>query len=275
MGRKLDKNVKKGVVRVMKVVILAGGLGTRISEESHLKPKPMIEIGGMPIIWHIMKIYSHYGFNDFVICAGYKQYVIKEFFANYFFHRSNITFDFTNGKQDIVIHDNLLEPWKVTVVDTGLNTMTGGRIKRIKDYIDNEDFFLTYGDGVSDVDLNELLKYHKNNGKLLTLMGIKPESRFGIMDLSEDGSIVSFREKSRQDSDWINGGFMICSPKVIDHISGDDTTFEREPLEQLAASGEAVCYRHDGFWQCMDTLRDKNRMEEMWESGKAPWKVWD
>ena len=259
----------------MKVVILAGGLGTRISEESYLKPKPMVEIGGMPVIWHIMKIYSHYGFNDFIICAGYKQYIIKEFFANYFFHRSNITFDFTNGKQDMVIHNNLLEPWKVTVVDTGLNTMTGGRIKRIKNYINSKPFFLTYGDGVSDVNINELLKYHKSKGKLLTLMGIKPESRFGIMDLSEDGNIINFREKSRQDSDWINGGFMICSPEVIDYIKGDDTAFEKEPMEKMAAAGEAACYRYDGFWQCMDTMRDKNKLEELWECGKAPWKVWE
>lgn len=259
----------------MKVVILAGGFGTRISEESYLKPKPMIEIGGMPIIWHIMKIYSYYGYNEFIICAGYKQYLIKEFFSDYFFHRSNITFDFTNGKQDIVIHNNILEPWKVTVVDTGLNTMTGGRIRRIKDYIDNEDFFLTYGDGVSDINIDELLKYHKSKGKLLTLTGIKPDSRFGIVDLSENGDIINFREKSQQDSDWTNGGFMVCNPKIIDYISGDETTFEKEPLEQIVAAGEAACYRHDGFWQCMDTKRDKNRMEELWENEKAPWKVWD
>ncbi len=258
----------------MKVVILAGGLGTRISEESYLKPKPMIEIGGMPILWHIMKIYSHHGFHEFIICAGYKQYVIKEFFANYFIHCNDITYDFTTGEQGIILHDSMTEPWKVTVVDTGLNTMTGGRIRRIKDYIDGDRFFLTYGDGVSDVNITELLKYHNSNNKLVTVTGIKPDSRFGIMDLAENGDILSFREKNNLDTAWVNGGFMVCDTRVIDYIADDDTIFEREPIERIASFGMATCYKHYGFWQCMDTLRDKEKLEKLWENGEAPWKVW-
>lgn len=256
----------------MKAVILAGGLGTRISEESHLRPKPMIEIGGKPILWHIMKWYSRFGINEFVICAGYKQDVIKEWFANYFIHTSDITFDFTNGR-DIIVHSKHAEPWKVTVVDTGLNTMTGGRIKRVKDYIGNETFLMTYGDGVSDVNIEALVDFHKQNGHIVTLTGIIPEGRFGFMDL-QGNSIQSFREKSKEDTGWINGGFMVLEPKVLDYIDGDAIMFEREPLEQLAAEGELDCYRHDGFWQCMDTLRDKEKLEKMIAQGTAPWIYW-
>lgn len=256
----------------MKAVILAGGYGTRISEESHLKPKPMIEIGGKPILWHIMKWYSRFGINEFVICAGYKQDVIKEWFANYFIHTSDITFDFTNGR-DIIVHSKHVEPWKVTVVDTGLNTMTGGRIKRVKDYIGNETFLMTYGDGVSDVNIEALVDFHKQNGHIVTLTGIIPEGRFGFMDL-QGNSIQSFREKSKEDTGWINGGFMVLEPKVLDYIDGDAIMFEREPLERLAAEGELDCYKHEGFWQCMDTLRDKEKLEKMIEQGIAPWIYW-
>lgn len=257
----------------MKVVLLAGGFGTRISEESHLKPKPMIEIGGMPILWHIMKTYSFYGFTEFIICAGYKQEVIKEWFANYFIHNSDITFDFTKGNE-IVVHNKYLEKWKVTVVDTGINTMTGGRLKRIEKYIDNEPFLMTYGDGVCDVNILELIKHHKENGKLATLTAVQPDGRFGIMEL--DGNLVgAFREKSKNDAGWINGGYMVIEPKVLSLIAGDMTTFEREPLEILASEGELVNFKHDGFWQCMDTLRDKQKLEELWASGNAPWRVWE
>lgn len=255
----------------MKTVILAGGFGTRISEESHLRPKPMIEIGGKPILWHIMKWYSHFGFNDFIICAGYKQDVIKEWFANYFIHTSDITFDFTNGKE-IIVHSRHAEPWKVTVVDTGLNTMTGGRIKRVQQYIGNESFCLTYGDGVSDVDIAALIEFHNTNVHIATLTGVQPEGKFGIMDL-EGISIRSFREKSRNDVGCINGGFMVLEPKVFDYIKDDTTIFEREPLEKLAEEGQLDCYRHDGFWQCMDTLRDKEKLEKLIESGNAPWMI--
>lgn len=258
----------------MKVLILAGGLGTRISEESHLRPKPMIEIGGMPIMWHIMKLYSHYGFNDFVICAGYKQYVIKEYFSNYFLHKSDITYDFTTGKHDMIIHNNTAEPWKVTVVDTGLNTMTGGRVKRVKRYLDNETFMVTYGDGVSNVNIEELFKFHKSHGKLMTLTGVQPEGRFGVMDFYENSRIQAFREKSKSDSGWINGGFMVCNPEVLEYILDDTIILEREPMDKLAELGELMCYKHDGFWQCMDTLRDKEKLERLWENGEAPWKVW-
>ncbi|MEQ8155651.1 MAG: glucose-1-phosphate cytidylyltransferase [Clostridiaceae bacterium] len=257
----------------MKVVLLAGGFGTRISEESHLKPKPMIEVGNMPILWHIMKIYSHYGFNEFVICGGYKQHVIKEWFAEYFLHTSDITFDFTQGDK-IIVHNQHSEPWKVTVVDTGLNTMTGGRIKRVREYIGDEPFFLTYGDGVSNVDIEKVLEFHKENGKLATLSAIQPEGRFGVLDIDEE-AIKSFREKSRDDMGWINGGFMVLDPKVIDYISDDSTVFESEPLERLAHDNQLMCYKHDGFWQCMDTLRDKEKLEKLWASGQAPWKIWN
>lgn len=258
----------------MKVVILAGGFGTRISEESHLKPKPMIEVGGMPIMWHIMKLYSHYGYNDFIICAGYKQYVIKEYFSNYFLHKSDITYDFTTGKHDMIIHNNTAEPWRVTVVDTGLNTMTGGRVKRVKKYLENEPFMVTYGDGVSDVDIHALVSFHEAHRKLMTLTGVRPEGRFGVMDFEGENQIKAFREKSKEDSGWINGGFIVCQPEVLDYIAGDEVMLEREPMEQLAQLGELTCYKHQGFWQCMDTLRDKEKLEKMWTDNVAPWKVW-
>ncbi|MCM1089526.1 MAG: glucose-1-phosphate cytidylyltransferase [Muribaculum sp.] len=259
----------------MKVVILAGGFGTRISEESLLKPKPMIEIGEMPILWHIMKGYSHYGFNDFVICAGYKQYVIKEWFANYFLQKSDITYDFTTESRNMIIHDSYIEPWKVTVVDTGLNTLTGGRIKRVKKYLDDEPFMVTYGDGVANVDIERLVDFHREQGRLMTLTGVLPEGRFGTMDMDENGGVLAFREKGRKDSGWINGGFLVCNPKVLDYIDGDEIMLEREPMERLAAEGNLACYKHRGFWQCMDTLRDKKRLEELWYSGQAPWKIWE
>lgn len=256
----------------MKVVILAGGFGTRISEESHLKPKPMVEIGNMPILWHIMKLYSHYGYNEFIICCGYKQYVIKEFFANYFLHNSDITFDFSNGNS-MQVHNNNAEPWKVTLVDTGLNTMTGGRIKRIKDYVGDEPFMLTYGDGVSNVNITELVDYHKSHGKIATMSAVQLESRFGVLDM-DDNCIKSFREKSQQDGGWINCGFMVLDPKVFDYIEGDSTTFEKEPLERLAEENQLMAFKHAGFWQCMDTLRDKEKLEKLWSSEEAEWKVW-
>lgn len=258
----------------MKVVILAGGFGTRISEESHLKPKPMIEIGNQPILWHIMKEYSAYGFNEFVICAGYKQQVIKEYFANYYLHRSDITFDFT-ADNAMIVHNNVAEPWKVSVVDTGLNTMTGGRIKRVRSYIGDETFMLTYGDGVSDIDIARLYEFHKKSGKLATMTAIQPGGRFGTMDISGNNVIERFSEKRKEDGGWINGGYMVIEPQVIDYIEGDDTVFEREPLERLAAEGQLQAYKHDGFWQCMDTLRDKTLLETLLEENRAPWKVWE
>jgi len=257
----------------MKVVILAGGFGTRISEESHLKPKPMIEIGDMPILWHIMKQYLHYGFDEFIICAGYKQEVIKEWFANYFIHTSDITFDFTKGNE-IIVHNKHSEPWKVTVVDTGLNTMTGGRLKRIKNYIDDETFLMTYGDGVSNVNITKLIEFHRQHGKLATISAVQPEGRFGYIDLDND-NIRSFREKSEHDIGWINAGFMVLEPKVLDYIKDDTIMFEREPMEKIASEGEMVCYKHYGFWQCMDTVRDKEKLEKAWATGNAPWKVWE
>lgn len=257
----------------MKIVILAGGYGSRISEESYLRPKPMIEIAGKPILWHIMKLYSFYGFNDFIICAGYKQHVIKEWFGDYFLYTSDITFDFTEENK-VIVHNQHLEPWKVTVVDTGLNTMTGGRIKRVQKFLsNNEAFLMTYGDGVCDVDIKKLIEHHKKHGKLATLTAVQPEGRFGIMDMNGD-KISSFREKNKADSGWINGGFMVLEPKVLDYIEDDATTFEKEPLERLASEGELINYKHYGFWQCMDTLRDKQKLETLWASGKAPWKVW-
>lgn len=255
----------------MKTVILAGGFGTRISEESYLRPKPMIEIGGQPILWHIMKLYSHYGYNDFVICLGYKGYIIKEYFADYFLHTSDVTFDL--AKNRMTVHNNYSEPWKVTLVDTGLNTMTGGRIKRIQPYIGNEPFMLTYGDGVSNVNIDELVKFHSSHGKLATLTAIQPEGRFGIMDIETD-QILAFREKSQGDTGWINGGYMVLEPKIFDYLSGDDCIFERGPLETLAAQKQLISYKHYDFWQCMDTQRDKRKLEEMWADGTAPWKVW-
>ena len=255
----------------MKAVILAGGFGTRISEESHLRPKPMIEIGGKPILWHIMKWYSKFGINEFIICAGYKQDVIKEWFANYFIHTSDITFDFTNGR-DIIVHSQHAEPWKVTVVDTGLNTMTGGRVKRIQKYVGKEPFCLTYGDGVSDVDIKALVDFHNKNAHVATLTGIVPDGRFGVLDLDGD-SILAFREKSREDMGRINGGFMVLESQVFDFIEGDETVLERGPLESLAKINQLDCYKHEGFWQCRDTLRDKEKLESLWASGNAPWKT--
>ena len=258
----------------MKVVILAGGLGTRISEESHLKPKPMIEIGDKPILWHIMKIYSHYGYNDFIICCGYKGYIIKEYFADYYLHCSDITFDFTNENK-MIVHNNVAEPWKVTLVDTGLNTQTGGRIKRIQKYIGNEAFMLTYGDGVSDIDIKKLVEFHKNHGKLATMSAIQPGGRFGVLEINDGYSISRFAEKSKEDGGWINAGFMVLEPEVFNYINDrDDIIFERAPLENLAKDGQLVAYKHDGFWQCMDTQRDKNQLENLWSSKKASWKVW-
>lgn len=255
----------------MKAIILAGGLGSRISEESHLRPKPMIEIGGKPILWHIMKIYSHYGINDFVICLGYKGYIIKEYFSNYFLHMSDVTFCMRENKMEI--HQKFAEPWKITLVNTGENTMTGGRLKRVASYIGDETFCLTYGDGVSDVDLSALIAHHKAAGKLATVTAIQPPGRFGALQM--DGDLVKhFQEKPAGDGVWINGGFFVLEPAVLKHIDGDDTVWEQQPLQQLAHSGELSAYKHDGFWQAMDTLRDKNHLEEIWASGHAPWKLW-
>lgn len=257
----------------MKVVILAGGFGTRISEESQFKPKPMIEIGEMPILWHIMKIYAAQGFNEFVICAGYKQHVIKEWFADYFLHTSDITFDFTNDNE-MIVHNKRAEAWKVTVVDTGLNTMTGGRIKRIKRYIGNETFMLTYGDAVGDINLPELLEFHKRHGKIGTISAYNFGQNKGVLDISKDGTVNAFREKSDLDGDLINIGFMVMNASVFERIAGDKTIFEKEPLNSLVKEGELVSYIHKGFWQCMDTLREKQQLEKLWNSGNAPWKVW-
>jgi len=258
----------------MKVVILAGGYGTRISEESHLKPKPMIEIGDMPILWHIMKGYSHFGLNEFIICCGYRGYMIKEYFADYYLHRSDVTFDFANDNC-ITIHNNVAEPWKVTLVDTGLSTMTGGRLKRASKYLEpGQSFLLTYGDGVSDVNINRLIAYHQCHGRLATITAIQPGGRFGMLDIDDNDDIQSFKEKSAEDGGWINGGFMVLEPEVLDLIEDDDTVFEKDPLETLARNGQLDAYKHPGFWQCMDTLRDKTQLEELWQSGKAPWKVW-
>lgn len=256
----------------MKVVILAGGFGTRISEESELKPKPMIEIGGMPILWHIMKQYSTYGFNEFIICAGYKQHLIKEWFADYFLHKTDVTFDFTQGNA-VIVHAKHAEPWKVTVVDTGLNTMTGGRIKRIRPYVGEEPFFMTYGDGVSNIDICRLLAFHQAHGKIGTLTASDLKQRFGVLDLNGT-AVNSFKEKI-SDGSKINVGFMVLNPEIFDYISGDETVFEKEPLEALARSGELQAFIHDGFWQCMDTKREKDLLESMWDSGKAPWKIWN
>ncbi len=258
----------------MKVVILAGGLGTRISEESHLKPKPMIPIGELPILWHIMKYYSSFGFNEFVICCGYKGYVIKEYFADYYLHRSDITFDFSNNN-DIIVHSNVAEPWKVTVVDTGLNTQTGGRIKRIQKYIGDEPFMLTYGDGVSDVNINKLLAFHKEHKKIATLTAVQPGGKFGVLHINSRQDITSFAEKAKEDGGWINGGFMVLEPQIFNYVEGDNTILERDPFETLVKLGELAAYKHPGFWQCMDTLRDKNLLEALWESGQAQWKVWE
>lgn len=256
----------------MKVVILAGGFGTRISEESHLKPKPMVEIGERPILWHIMKYYSQFGFHEFVICLGYKQYVVKEFFADYFLHTSDVTFDLANNRMEV--HNNYSEPWKVTLVDTGLHTMTGGRIKRIKDYVENQPFMLTYGDGVADIDIPALLDFHKSHKKIATITAVNMGQKFGVLDVSENGMIRAFREKNNDDGSLINGGFMVMNPGVFDYIEGDDTVFEKAPLENLSRDGQLAAYKHSGFWKCMDTQRDRMQLEEMWQSGNAPWKVW-
>jgi glucose-1-phosphate cytidylyltransferase len=257
----------------MKVVILAGGFGTRLTEETDIKPKPMVEIGEKPILWHIMKIYSTYGFNDFIICLGYKGYLIKEYFINYFNHLSDFTVDLANGQ--IERHNNKAEPWKVTLVDTGINTMTGGRIKRIKDFVHNEAFMLTYGDGVGDIDLGKLCSFHKQNGKLATITAVQPPGRFGAIHLSKADAVSSFSEKPLGDGAWINGGFFVLEPSIFDYIQGDQTLWEKEPLEQLAQSNNLYAYKHYGFWRPMDTLRDKRDLEELWVKGAAPWKIWE
>ena len=258
----------------MKIVILAGGFGTRISEESHMRPKPMIEIGGMPILWHIMKEYSYYGYHEFIICAGYRQHMIKEYFADYYLHRSDVTFDFSDENK-MIVHNNIAEPWKVTIVDTGLKTMTGGRIKRIQKYVQNETFMLTYGDGVCSLDIQELERFHRSRGKIGTITAINVSQRFGVMELEENGEVRNFREKEDCDSSIINGGYMVFEPAVFDLLKDDDTVFEKEPLETLAAQGQLMAYHHHGFWQCMDTQRDRKLLEDLWASGEAPWKKWN
>ena len=257
----------------MKVVILAGGFGTRISEESAFKPKPMIEIGGMPILWHIMKIYSYYGFNEFVICAGYKQHVIKEWFADYFLHTSDITFDYTSGSNKMIVHNKHTEPWKVTIVDTGLNTTTGGRIKAISNYVENERFMLTYGDGVADVNISEVLDYHRSHGKNGTICMYSFAQSKGVVEVGRDGLIDAFREKSNTDGDLINIGFMVLEPAIFDYIYGDEP-FEYAPMNRIVDDRQLVGYTHKGFWQCMDTKREMEKLESLWASGKAPWKLW-
>lgn len=259
----------------MKVVLLAGGFGTRISEESIYKPKPMIEIGEKPILWHIMKEYSYYGHNEFIICAGYKQEHIKKWFADYFLCNSDITFDYSNGNNEMIVHQKSIEPWKVTVVDTGLNTMTGGRIKRIQKYIGNETFFMTYGDGVCDVDVNDLLDFHKSHGKIATLTAVLQDQSKGILDIGGDNAVKSFREKSISDGAPINAGYMVLEPEIFNYIDGDDTVFERSPLERLTQEGQLMSYMHKGFWQCMDSIREKQMLEKLIEKGKAPWMKWE
>ena len=259
----------------MKVVLLAGGFGTRISEESAFKPKPMIEIGGMPIIWHIMKEYAYYGHNEFIICAGYRQEYIKEWFNNYFIHNSDVTFDYTNGKNEMTIHQSNLEPWKVTVVDTGYNTLTGGRIKRIQKYVGNEPFLMTYGDAVCDVQIDKLIEFHKSHGKLATLTAVIQAQEKGVLDIDEHNSVHSFREKEAMDGSPINAGYMVLEPKIFDYIEGDKTIFEKGPLVQLAGEGQLMSYIHRGFWQCMDNIREKNLLETLLAQDKAPWKRWE
>jgi glucose-1-phosphate cytidylyltransferase len=257
----------------MKVVILAGGFGTRISEESHIKPKPMIEIGGRPILWHVMKIYSYYGYNEFIICLGYKGYYIKEYFEHYFLHESDITFNF-GVNCNKVIHNHSAEPWKVTLVDTGLETMTGGRVKKIRKYVGDEPFMLTYGDGVADVNIAELVAYHETKRKLVTVTAVQPLGRFGSLDLSEENEVRGFQEKPKGDGAWVNGGFFVLQPQIFDYISDDSTVLEQEPLEKVASNGELVAFKHENFWQPMDSMRDKVKLNELWSAGKAPWKVW-
>ena len=258
----------------MKVVIFAGGLGTRISEETDTRPKPMVEIGGKPILWHIMKIYSHYGFNEFIICLGYKGYVIKEYFMNYFLHNADITIDLENNKMDI--HDSNAESFKVTLVETGLNTKTAGRLQQVKKYIGNEDFMLTYGDGVADVNIAALVEYHKKNNKFVTVTAVQPDARFGGMDLAADGAVNSFREKAKADSQWINGGFFVLKPEVFSYLEKDmnNVMWEDEPLENLTANKQLIAYKHNGFWKCMDALRDKIELNALWDNKTAPWKIW-
>ena len=260
--------------KIMKVVILAGGFGTRISEESYLKPKPMLEIGGKPILWHIMKEYSYYGYNDFIICCGYKQHIIKEWFADYYLYNSDVTFDFSDNNK-MTVHNNVEEPWKVTLVDTGLNTMTGGRVKRIQKYVGNEPFMLTYGDGVCDINIKDLVAFHEKHGKIATLTAAAMGQRFGVLDITGDETITSFREKSMDDGARINAGYMVLEPKIFDFIEGDSTVFEKEPLETVAKMGELKAYMFDGYWQCMDTKREMDKLNELWDNGKAPWKSWE
>lgn len=258
----------------MKVVLLAGGKGTRISEESQYKPKPMIEIGGMPILWHIMKEYFYYGFDEFIICAGYKQDYIKEWFNNYFIHFSDVTYDYTEGSRKLILHKNNCEKWKVTIVDTGLETMTGGRVKRIQEYIGNEPFMLTYGDGVCDVDINKLYEFHKSHGRIATLTAVKLDQEKGVLDIDESNSVRSFREKRMSDGALINAGYMVLQPEIFDYLEGDSTILERDCLERLAKEGQLMSYIHEGYWQCMDNIREKNILEKTYDSGKAPWAKW-
>ncbi len=258
----------------MKVVLLAGGFGTRISEESQFKPKPMIEIGGMPILWHIMKEYAYYGHTEFIICAGYRQEYIKEWFANYFLHNSDVTFDYRDGKNEMTVHTSNTESWKVSVVDTGYNTMTGGRIKRIQKYVGNEPFFMTYGDGVCDVDIDKLLQFHKNHGKIATLTAVKLNQEKGVLDIDDNNSVKSFREKNLADGAPINAGYMVLQPEIFDYIEGDHTIFEKDPLVKLVEESQLMSYVHEGFWQCMDNIREKNMLEKLLIEGKAPWKKW-
>lgn len=257
----------------MKTVILAGGFGTRISEESHLKPKPMIEIGGRPILWHIMKTYSYFGYNDFIICLGYKGYYIKEYFEHYFLHESDVTFNF-GTQSERVIHQHSAEPWSVTLVNTGIDTMTGGRVKRIQKYIGDNAFMLTYGDGVADVNIKDLVSFHQSNGKLATVTAIQPSGRFGSLSLSPSNQVLGFEEKPKGDGAWINGGFFVLEPGVFEYLDDDKSVFEESPLENIARNGELAAFKHQKFWQPMDSMRDKNKLNEMWDAGKAPWKVW-
>ena len=259
----------------MKVVLLAGGLGSRITEESQYRPKPMVELGGMPILWHIMKEYSFYGFNDFIICAGYRQHMIKEWFADYFLRRSDVRFDFRNGREEVEILDQRCEPWRVAIIDTGLNTMTGGRIKRIQPYVGEETFMMTYGDGVCDVDIGRLLAFHRAHGKTATLTAVIPAQQKGVLDIGENNSVRAFREKQAADSAPINAGYMVLEPAIFDYLTGDDCVFEQEPLQKLAEMGELKSYKHHGFWQCMDNIREKEILEKMVVSGQAPWMKWD
>lgn len=258
----------------MKVLLLAGGFGTRLSEETDIRPKPMVEVGGKPILWHIMKMYSTYGFDDFVILLGYKGYYIKEYFANYFLHQSNVTIDLKNNNMEIL--NNSSEPWKVTLLDTGLHSMTGGRIKKAQEFVGNNPFLLTYGDGVSDINIEELVKFHKSHGKLITMTSAQPDGRFGALNIAENNQVLEFKEKPKGDGSWINAGFFVCEPEVFDYINeGDETIFEQSPLKNLAKAGEIFTFKHDGFWMPMDTLRDKIKLNELWDKNNAPWKTWD